>query len=869
MTSELLELLSLGRSSVFSFSVGAEVRGHQLQAAVGSGSVESLCGSIAPGGQDSGFGSDSARLRFVGMEHQGGAGQQHRLARTSHQPVITKNLSFIPFDVFLTAGRISLMTYATAPSLKPPADGPQGGKSALDLPEDEGSDGGLSSLTADDLLKGNTAVSSSEVLEGVSVPSRVSARQALGVTVVRQPGRRGDKDCSLEPLMFLQVTQPSLLINCHHQKQKLELSLFDLTLKAVASDYKSLDYSVFWLQTLAGEVDSRTGIPPPLLSVIIKDFLTGPELKVDVSRPLRLSPTLAKVEQAKNFWKRIFPESDGDRQPGSSAGSAQRCDSNAPFTLELMLRSLQTLVPLHKISLRTVQLAVAVELEGHTAQPALMLSVSGMTGALTLKNALRSGGGICYETPAADNDEDGFKEVCVSLQCDDVLVRTALKDRSVVFLGPFSFTSHLEAYWCRHSGSSTPDSPAPPRVLMDLKGGLLQVFWGQLQFNCLSYIHDHLLNYCSQMTRVEAESYEKPLLSTPPPPSHPVQSEHSSDDLRTGLFQYIQDSAGQKLPSAHEVVFWKETEDSPGVMLWRYPEPRIITFLRITPVPCSLEYWDELQRVFVPYREFSLSESCVCELTLPSLTPDTHQTDLVTSDLWRVVLNSSVLCKRLRPFLPDRKLPQDQEFAVLHVCDPCVFVRQWSDVTQRCHEFRFSSTLSCRLLEYRNLTRLPVIQPVNLQGHATHMLTHTQHTLSCSTTLQPLHAANRVPDAEELIFSHYVICNDTQEVLRFGQVDTDENILLHSYQSHQYSWRTHKSPQNPDSHQFTIDSHQFSTDSHQFSTDSHQFSTDSHQFTIDSHQFSTDSHQFSTDSHQFSTDSHQFSTDSHQFCRDY
>ncbi|XP_056617879.1 intermembrane lipid transfer protein VPS13B-like isoform X2 [Triplophysa dalaica] len=873
----------------------ADVRGQQLQAAAGSGSVESLCGSIAPGGQDSGFGSDSARLRFVGMEHQGGTGQQHRLARTSHQPAITKNLSFIPFDVFLTAGRISLMTYATAPSTKPPADGPQGGKSALDRPEDEASDGGMSSLTADDLLYGNTAVSSSGVLEGVSMPSRVSARQALGVTVVRQPGRRGDKDCSLEPLMFLQVTQPSLLINCHHRKQKLELSLFDLTLKAVESDYKSLDagkslpesldYSVFWLQTLAGEADSRTGIPPPLLSVIIKDFLTGPELKVDVSRPLRLSPTLAKVEQAKNFWKRIFPESEGDGKPGSSAGSGQCCDSNAPLTLELMLRSLQTLVPLHKISLRAVQLAVAVELEGHTSRPALMLSVSGMMGTLTLKNALRSA--------------DGFKEVCVSLQCDDVLVRTALKDRSVVFLGPFSCTSHLEAYWCRHSRSSTPDSPAPPRVLIDLKGGLLQVFWGQLQFNCLSYIHDHLLNYCSQMTRVEAESNEKPLLSTPPPPTHPVQSEHSSDDLRTGLFQYIQDSASQKLPSAHEVVFWKETEDSPGVMLWRYPEPRIITFLRITPVPfnttddpdistadlgdvlqvpCSLEYWDELQRVFVPYREFSLSESCVCELTLPSLTPDTHQTDLVTSDLWRVVLNSSgdggdessdsewgsqcdqlvcptalaacsrvdscfapcfvpsmgvsirlaylelrfchnldqlgtVLCKRLRPFLPDRKLPQDQEFAVLHVCDPCVFVRQWSDVTQQCHEFRFSSTLSCRLLEYRNLTRLPIIQPVNLQGQATHTLTHTQHTLSCSTTLQPLHAAvgqyaihtldralqawrqNRVPDAEELIFSHYVICNDTQEVLRFGQVDTDENILLHSNQSHQYSWRTHKSPQ--------------------------------------------------------------------------
>lgn len=102
---------------------------------------------------------------------------------------------------------------------------------------------------------------------------------------------------------------------------------------------------------------------------------------------------------------------------------------------------------------------------------------------------------------------------------------------------------------------------------------------------------------------------------------------------------------------------------------------------------------------------------------------------------------SSVPCKRLRPFLPDRKLPQDQEFAVLSVRDPCVFVRQWTDGTQRCHEFRFSSTLSCRLLEYRNLTHLPIVQPVSLQGHATHTLTHTQHTLHCRTTLEPLHAA--------------------------------------------------------------------------------------------------------------------------------
>ena len=43
--------------------------------------------------------------------------------------------------------------------------------------------------------------------------------------------------------------------------------------------------------------------------------------------------------------------------------------------------------------------------------------------------------------------------------------------------------------------------------------------------------------------------------------------------------------ASQRLPGSYEVVFYSETEDVPGVMLWRYPEPRVLTFVRITPVP--------------------------------------------------------------------------------------------------------------------------------------------------------------------------------------------------------------------------------------------------------------------------------------------
>lgn len=58
-------------------------------------------------------------------------------------------------------------------------------------------------------------------------------------------------------------------------------------------------------------------------------------------------------------------------------------------------------------------------------------------------------------------------------------------------------------------------------------------------------------------------------------------------------------------------------------------------------IPCSLEYWDELQKSFVAFREFSLSESKICELPLPSINLMTDQKELVASDLWRIVLNSN------------------------------------------------------------------------------------------------------------------------------------------------------------------------------------------------------------------------------------
>uniref|UniRef100_A0A671VBR1 Vacuolar protein sorting 13 homolog B n=1 Tax=Sparus aurata TaxID=8175 RepID=A0A671VBR1_SPAAU len=853
-------------------------------------------------GQDSGFGSDSAHIRIVQIEQQSGA-SHHCIARPSHKSTITKNLSFIPFDIFLTASRLSVMTYACS---SPPKALPSS-SDTTSTPEKK-EPGDKSALNHPDILSDNTSQPASPLLrgsllslDGLPNPSRSSARQALGVTIVRQPGRRGAGDQVLEPLLYLQVMQPSALLSCHHRKQRMELSVFDVALRGVASDYKcldpgktlpeSLDYNVFWLQTVAGEVDNKTGIPPPLLCLQIKDFLNGPaELNVELSRPLKINPTLAKLEQAKAYLKKVLPNHtwDTSSKPPSASSTPQsspmktlpraglsRSDPHHQASALGKANSIMALaLSFHKVSLQTAQIVVVMETEAHpvsySGSPALILSV---------------------------------KYRCIFLI--DVLVKTGLKDRSRLLLGPFSCSSSLEARWCRHSGSPGPE-PGPPKLLLDLKGGLLQVFWGQEHLNCLKLVEEHLQVYLNLQKKDSADSCSKgKACHTQPPPSPGSPSprtEHSSDDLRTGNFQYLQDSASQRLPGPHEVVFYSETEDSPGVMLWRYPEPRVLTFVRITPVPfnttedpeistadlgdvlqvpCSLEYWDELQQAFVPYREFSLSESTACQLQLPSLSLTDQQKELVASDLWRIVLNNNgeggdeqssdsecgsqlpcdqlvspmalaactrvdscfapwfvpslgvslqlaqldihlchhleelgtVPSEQLRPFLPDRKLPQEQEFMVIGAREPRVFLRQWDNGPRHCQEFSFSTQLDCKLLEYRNLTHLQLLQPCVLQGHAAATCCPQNTTLDVNVFVDPaflnisqyaihtvdmaLHSwqQNGNSEAEELVYSHYVICNDTHETLRFGQVDTDENVLLASLHSHQYSWRSHKSPQ--------------------------------------------------------------------------
>lgn len=73
--------------------------------------------------------------------------------------------------------------------------------------------------------------------------------------------------------------------------------------------------------------------------------------------------------------------------------------------------------------------------------------------------------------------------------------------------------------------------------------------------------------------------------------------------------------------------------------------------------------------------------------------------------------------------------------------EPKAFVREWSGGVQLGQELHLYSSLQCHLVDYRNLTLLPLLQPFNLQGHATKKYTHSQQAesmLHFSVFLEPM-----------------------------------------------------------------------------------------------------------------------------------
>lgn len=141
-------------------------------------------------------------------------------------------------------------------------------------------------------------------------------------------------------------------------------------------------------------------------SQFVSHLLFSPaELNVELSRPLKINPTLAKLEQAKAYLKKVLPNHtwDTSSKPQSTSTTPHSSPSKAfpragisrsdPQHQALALGKASSINALalsfHKVSLQTAQIVVVMETEAHPVRPSVTLTVSAMTGSLNVKSGPR------------------------------------------------------------------------------------------------------------------------------------------------------------------------------------------------------------------------------------------------------------------------------------------------------------------------------------------------------------------------------------------------------------------------------------------------------------------------------------------------
>lgn len=205
-------------------------------------------------------------------------------------------------------------------------------------------------------------------------------------------------------------------------------------------------------------------------------------------------------------------------------------------------------------------------------------------------------------------------------------------------------------------------------------------------------------------------------------------------------------------------------------------------------------------------------DSCFIPSLIPALSLGTTVEAIELRLINHVHCLGKVTPTKLHPFYMSSSYQATGEFAVCSLNN--VLLASSHLIGQQARtQLQFSSQVTLDVLEYRTLTLERVLSSFVLSGVGS--IQHFSkpsivemdltcepviirigqgivHNLICSMGAWMQILSDDRSHEDEVIFSHYVICNDTQQTIRYGQVGTDENLVLQPREMHQYGWRSHK-----------------------------------------------------------------------------
>ncbi|KAF5303499.1 hypothetical protein FQA39_LY09962 [Lamprigera yunnana] len=162
----------------------------------------------------------------------------------------------------------------------------------------------------------------------------------------------------------------------------------------------------------------------------------------------------------------------------------------------------------------------------------------------------------------------------------------------------------------------------------------------------------------------------------------------------------------------------------------------------------------------------------------------------------------------LKQYKSDMLFPDNICFGELLLEGTKGYLAMWNYQTATCDVTSFFKSY---ILDYASLTRQSFIDPFLFKFNINYSKTTSldficnpikvkfglsiAHTLMVSAQLWEQNWKCNLEGQELIIMTRYIVCNNTNVNIRFGQVSTDENILLLPHYCHFYCWRTQKTKQ--------------------------------------------------------------------------
>ncbi|XP_012268331.2 intermembrane lipid transfer protein VPS13B isoform X1 [Athalia rosae] len=737
----------------------------------------------------------------------------------------------------------SLFTIKSS-TARPASCAPISEEADIDFAKDSGVDFEMSSINSTVIGKstrrGTTLLPPFEFLVNCGKITLIlyETKQATTSSEYEMDTNEGDdiEDDVIQPLLYIMIDQPNIYISQQTLSQKLQVTCFDVTI-ALGNEQKKhstpipspADFNVCLMETKNGDPHIDTGIPPSFVTVKCNWQLTkNPHYSVIIGRPTKIHCSISRlnhIESTKN--KLIACYSDGTI---AKLPSYSPRESNHPME-QPSPRTLHNKYNIPDLNISTKQIVLSINTDSGSE---ILISLSALTG----------------NTSTAIRPERIYQNVSL----DSLIISVVLHGNIKVLLNPWCCNITLYLLW-----EPWQDVDTVPQIQIQADSESLYLDIGPEQMKIMSTVIQDcqiIATSFNQPPTEEGQTQVKRAVTS-------NSDQHYKDDLKAGAFQFI-DGNGDELPFPYQVIFLTCPQQA---MAWRYPQPRALTKLHVSPVPfkasvneseceervpCSIEYWSESHSAFQHYANFYLSETDSYRLDFPDKTParavaciwrvvlrptksQTHANTLVSARVLAACLridsyfNSTIvpnlqaalnigtihvafyncvnsssysrLPAPLQNFTLDSYIPTTQCYLNFEHKKAIVVLNRWADNSVMVD---IGGIVSIRVLDYGLLNMHEVLDP--LEGKVQLSIADridlsvvcnpfslkfgpaVSHTLAVSAHLWAI--AFDSENKNVVVLTRYVIANDSNIPIRFGQSGTEDNTILQSRQCHFYFWRS-------------------------------------------------------------------------------